>query len=201
VISKEDGSSYVNINDMKKPKTTTRGWELLISWKDGTSSWVKLKDLKESFPVQLAESDVGNKISEEPAFAWWVPYTIRKRRDHIILKVKSKYWKRTHKFGIRLPKTVDGEALHFNNEDSTDIWKKVIEKEMKNRKMDSLQRKARVVANGNERDPTKHMTYSSSVVSSDSVCLFFLITALNNLDVLSADIQKVSLQMPVNSSQ
>ena len=94
---------------VSKPEMTTRGWELLIHWKDDSSSWVKLKDLKESFPVQLAEYAVGNKISEEPAFAWWVPHTIRKR-DRIISKVKLKYWKRTHKFGIRLPKTVD-EAL------------------------------------------------------------------------------------------
>ena len=41
----------------------------LIAWKDRSSSWVKLNDLKESFPVQLVEYAVGNKISEEPAFA------------------------------------------------------------------------------------------------------------------------------------
>jgi hypothetical protein len=90
---------YVNKNGSKKPKTTTRGWELLIVWKDGSSSWVILKDLKESFPVQLTEYAARNKIAEEPDFVWWVAYTIRKR-DRIILKVKSKYWKRTHKFGI-----------------------------------------------------------------------------------------------------
>jgi hypothetical protein len=159
--------------------------KLLLADGNYTSSWVKLKDLKESFPVQLAEYAVGNKIAEEPAFAWWVPYTIRKR-DRIISKVKSKYWKRTHKFGIRLPKMVK-EAMRFDKEDETDICQKAIEKEMKNVrvafefneedkmpvghseirlhwvfniKMDSLQRKAWLVANGNETDLPKDMTYS-----------------------------------------
>jgi hypothetical protein len=40
---------------------------------------------------------------EEPAFAWWVPFTIRKR-NRVLSKVKSKYWVRTHKFGIKIPK-------------------------------------------------------------------------------------------------
>jgi hypothetical protein len=128
-INKEDGN-FLAKNGSSKPKTTTRGWELLTAWKDGSSSWVKLKDLKALFPVQPAEYAVGNKISEEPAFAWWVPHTIRKR-DRIISKVKSKYWKRTHKFGIRLPKTVD-EALRFDMEDGTEIWQKAVKKEMKN---------------------------------------------------------------------
>ena len=29
-------------------KPTTKGWDLLVSWRDGTSSWVCLADLKES---------------------------------------------------------------------------------------------------------------------------------------------------------
>jgi hypothetical protein len=37
-------------------------------------------------------------------------------------------------------------------------------------------------------DPPKDLTYSS-VVSRDSVRLFFLLAALNNLDVLACDIQ------------
>ena len=36
-------------------RKTTRGWELLIKWKDKSESWVKLADLKESHPVEVAE--------------------------------------------------------------------------------------------------------------------------------------------------
>ena len=34
---------------------TTCGWKLLVRWKDGSESWVHLKDLKESHPVNTAE--------------------------------------------------------------------------------------------------------------------------------------------------
>ena len=37
------------------------------------------------------------KISMDPAFAWWVPRTLKKR-NRIIEKLKSKYWLKTHKF-------------------------------------------------------------------------------------------------------
>jgi hypothetical protein len=51
---------------------TTKGWKLLILWKDGTPTWEPLKDLKESNPVQVAEYAVANKLAEEPAFVWWI---------------------------------------------------------------------------------------------------------------------------------
>jgi hypothetical protein len=38
-----------------KPKITTQGWQLLVLWKDKSTSWVKHKDLKASSPVELAE--------------------------------------------------------------------------------------------------------------------------------------------------
>jgi hypothetical protein len=57
------------------PKKTTRGWKLLVEWKDGTTSWVPLKDLKASNPVQLAEYAYANNLEQEPAFNRWVrPY-------------------------------------------------------------------------------------------------------------------------------
>jgi hypothetical protein len=36
-------------------RCTTKGWKLCVLWKDGTTSWESLKDLKESFPIQVAE--------------------------------------------------------------------------------------------------------------------------------------------------
>jgi hypothetical protein len=53
-----------------KPKITTQGWQLLVLWKDKLTSWVKLKDLKVSNPIELAEYAVANQIVEEPAFKW-----------------------------------------------------------------------------------------------------------------------------------
>ena len=91
---------------------------------------ILIKDMKESHPVQLAEYAVQAKISQEPAFAWWVPYVLKKR-NRIIAKVKSKYWTRTHKFGIRVPKSVE-EALRLDQQNGDTQWWDAIQKEMKN---------------------------------------------------------------------
>ena len=45
-------------------------------------------------------------------------------------KVKSKYWRTTHKFGIRLPHSAE-EALQFDKESGTDFWARAIEKELR----------------------------------------------------------------------
>ena len=75
-------------------------------------SRVPLKDMKESFLVQTCEYSILIRIYEEPAFAWWTPYVIKKR-NRIIAKVKSKYWVKTHKFGIKVPKRVE-QAVQFD---------------------------------------------------------------------------------------
>eukprot|EP00978_Attheya_sp_CCMP212_P024525 scaffold77191_cov32-Attheya_sp.AAC.1 len=60
-------------------RRTTKGLKLLVKWKDGSSDWLLLADLKESDPVQTAEYAVANKLEKEPAFAWWVKETIKRR--------------------------------------------------------------------------------------------------------------------------
>ncbi|KAI2495086.1 Reverse transcriptase (RNA-dependent DNA polymerase) [Fragilaria crotonensis] len=95
-----------------------------------STTWVTLKDMKEAYPVQSAEYAVQARIAEEPAFAWWAPHTLKKR-NRIIAKVKSKYWLRTHKFGIRIPKSVK-EAREIDAENGNTYWWDAILKEMKN---------------------------------------------------------------------
>jgi hypothetical protein len=117
-----------SFNGNRVPKKTTRGWKLLCQWRDGSSSWVPLVDLKDSNPVELAEYAVANRIQEEPAFKWWVADVLR-RRNRIIAKLKRRYWRVTHKFGVRLPKTVE-EALAIDAETGTTFWFDAITKEM-----------------------------------------------------------------------
>ncbi len=109
---------------------TTKGWQLLVSWKDGTTDWVPLKELKASNPIELVEYAAANEISEEPAFAWWVK-DVPWKQNQIVAKIKSRYWKMTHKFGLKLPHSVQ-EALQIDEETGTDCWRHVIEKEIKN---------------------------------------------------------------------
>jgi hypothetical protein len=56
--------------DASTVRRTRKGWKLLVNWKNGSSDWISLADLKESYPVQVAEYAVSNKIVSEPAFAW-----------------------------------------------------------------------------------------------------------------------------------
>lgn len=199
------------------PKKTTAGWEVRVQWKDGASSWLPMVEVKDSNPIELAEFAILNGKDKEPAFAWWIPHALRTRR-RMISKVKSKYWRTTHKFGIRVPKTVD-EAYAIDKENGNDVWHKSIEKEMvkiraamkefdgdehearrklvgyqKIRchiifdvKMEGLVRKSRFVAGGHTTETPKSLTYAS-VVTRESVRLAFLVAALNDLNVLAADV-------------
>ena len=60
----------------KSLRNTTKGWNFLYLWKYCSTTWAPLKDLKDSNHVDIVEYVVGNRISEEAAFAWWVPYTL-----------------------------------------------------------------------------------------------------------------------------
>ena len=80
-------------------KRTTAGWLLEVLWKGGTITWVPLKDLKESNPLQVAEYVVAQNLIDEPAFAWWAIPTIQSR-DQMIGAIKARFHKKTHKYGI-----------------------------------------------------------------------------------------------------
>jgi len=186
-------------------RRTTQGWKL----KDGTTSWEHLRNLKESNPVQVAEYAVANKLVEEAAFAWWVP-SVLKQRERIIGAINSRYHKRTHKFGIEVPK----RALEIDKEKNTNYWEKAILKEMTHvrpafRVLEEQEttpigsqwilchmvfdikvdftRKARFVAGGHKAEAPKSITYSS-MVSRDSIRIAFLLAALNEVDILAANI-------------
>ena len=101
---KNEGN-FITRSGMKRKKRTTQGWEICVQWKYGSTNWIELKDLKDSYPVDLSNYVVTNKIQDEPAFAWWVPYVLSKRKN-IIAKLRSKYCEKTHKYGIRIPKSM-----------------------------------------------------------------------------------------------
>ena len=51
-------------------RETTKGWAILMQWKDSSASWENLKDAKNACPVQLAKCALQLQINDEPAFAW-----------------------------------------------------------------------------------------------------------------------------------
>ena len=89
-----------------------------------------MKDVKDSCPVELAEYAVINKVDDEPEFAWWVPHTL-KNKARIISKIKSKYWEKTHKCSIRIPKSVQ-EAIRLDAQNENTLWWDATMLEMKN---------------------------------------------------------------------
>ncbi len=86
-VSMED-KFFVTKSGTKCMRQTTVGWKLLIQWNNGSRQWIALKILKKSNPVQVAEYVIACGIGNEPAFAWWVPYTLCKH-DVIVLVVNS----------------------------------------------------------------------------------------------------------------
>ena len=58
----------------KRLRKTTKGWKLLIKWKDKSKAWINIAHMKEAHPVETAEYARARGISNEPAYAWWVPY-------------------------------------------------------------------------------------------------------------------------------
>ena len=112
-----------------------------------------------------------------------------RKRNRIIRKVKSKYWKRTHKHGLRIPKTIE-EAMEIDRENENTLWMDAIRMEMKNvlvasdpiedpsklgkefteitghlmfdiKLGEGFRRKARWVANGHLTETPSAVTYST----------------------------------------
>ena len=191
---------------------TMKGWELLIKWKDKSKAWIKLADMKEAHPVKMAEYARARGISNKPAFAWWVPYTLWKR-EVILAVVKNRIRKIMHKYGVEIPRDVE-HTYEIDTRNGNTLWRDVLKKEMYNvgvafevlnegvhvphgwkqvtghlvqdGKMD-FTRKARWVLDGHKRPDPIGSTYTG-VVSRESVQIALTYAALNDLDVFAADI-------------
>lgn len=57
-----------------------------------------------------------------------------RQKKYMIKAAQTRYARRTHKFGIKLPNSVD-EALAIDRETNTTYWVDAIQKEMKNVKV------------------------------------------------------------------
>ena len=193
-------------------RKTTAGWDLLVHWKDESESWVKLSDMKESHPVEMAEFAKAKGIQGKPAFCWWVPYTLCKR-DAIVAAVGARLRKTTHKYGVEILKDVH-HTRELDKRNGNTMWMDTLAKEMFNVgiafevleekqsappgwskvtghlgwdvKMDFTW-KARSVLDGHKTPDPIRSTYAG-VVSRESVRIAFTYAALNGLDVFAADI-------------
>jgi len=147
-----------------------------------------------------------------------------KKKDRILKVLKKRMVRRKNeKYGIEVPKPMDVKrALEIDCETGTDHWYKAMVKEVGtvlpalkvletgevvpvgsqyvdlmiifDVKMD-LTRKCRIVARGDQVETPSNLTYAS-VVSRDSIRIALLISALNGLTLLSADVAGAYLNAP-----
>ena len=217
-----DANRYFYNNGRRYHKKTTAGWHLCVQWKGGTTTWERLADLKESYPVEVAEYAKASGIQGEPAFAWWTEHVLKKR-DRIIAKVTKRFHKVTHKFGVELPRSV-AHAYELDRQNGNTLWGDAIAMEMKNVKVafkvlpdeeeippgyqqmtchmifdvkfgEGFRRKARMVAGGHQVDTPSHLTYAT-VVSRETVRIALLMAALLDLEVKASDVQNAYLTAP-----
>ena len=72
-------------------------------------------------------------IADEPAFCWWVPYTIEKR-NKIIASVHSRLAKKVYKYCIQVLGSVY-EAYEIDCAINNHFWRMSIAKGMKNNRI------------------------------------------------------------------
>ena len=212
-------NGFIINGDSRRRIITTRGWDLLILWQDGSESWMPMHAIKSSNPVDVAEYASANDLGNEPAFAWWIPEILRKR-NRIISKLRTNRKVRKNiKFGVEIPVDIE-QARHFDRINHNDLWEKALIKEISKVRVafelledhsqplpgskhinyhvifdvkHDLTRKARLVAGGHlNKTVPSYVTYSS-VVTKESVRLCFLLAALNDLDVVIGDISNAYL--------
>ena len=55
-VHKSDSSIEISTGNRRR-KMSTKGWEICVLWKNGPTDWIALKDLKQYYPIELADFD------------------------------------------------------------------------------------------------------------------------------------------------
>ena len=140
---------------------TTKGWDLLIKWKDGLESRIILTNLKKYNTLDIAEYTTSDLIDKESAFAQWIKWEMKNVSiTSDVLdegKIPSAMYKRAH--------------FHMVYDVNMDFT-----------------RKTWLVAEG--RITPNHITSTYEwVVSRESVRVVFAYAALNDIKVWTVDFQ------------
>ena len=137
-------------------------------------------------------------------------------------KRSTRFLKKTHKFGIQVPRSV-AEAYHLDKKNGNTLWADLIAKEMKNEwiafkilangnkvpigfqrmqchmifdiKMEDLHWKLWLIAGGHMIDAPATTTFAS-VVSRETMQFALILTGLNNLQVKVSDIENAYISAP-----
>ena len=83
--------------------------------------------------MQTTEFAVAQGLDHKPAFNWWAEHLLKKRVRIIasIREQQTRHFKKSHKFGIKLPKTLE-QAYALDTKIGNTLWTGTIPKEMQN---------------------------------------------------------------------
>ena len=95
----------------------TKGWEIYLLWTNSTTTWNKLKNVQDSYPIEIAILIARNKLSELPVFVCWYN-NVGRKVSSVLPRGKGKYKSQSHKYGIRIPKSV-AEAYTIEKKKNT----------------------------------------------------------------------------------
>jgi hypothetical protein len=87
---------------------------------------------------------------------WWAPHVLKKR-SRIIAYVTKRYYKRTRKFGIEVPKSWD-DCVRLDKENDNTLWQDAVRKDMKNVRV------AFKILNGEESVPSTYQEIRCHII-------------------------------------
>ena len=179
-----------------------------------------MNQLKQSLPLGTGEFTVFREIDDEPAFKWWVAYTLH-RRDKIIAGVNKRTNRVTRKCGFELL-TLVTHAKKLDKINGNTMWTDAINREMENLKVSfgilddganipvfhnkassrlifctrmSLEQKYRWSKDGHRTPEPEWFTFTG-VASRESARVEFSHAALNDTHACACNIQNAYLQSP-----
>mmetsp|Transcript_25131 Transcript_25131/g.35990 ORF Transcript_25131/g.35990 Transcript_25131/m.35990 type:complete len:379 (-) Transcript_25131:1183-2319(-) len=198
----DKADQFTVVSGKRCKKKTLTGWDLEVEWKDGSTSWLTLKDIKNSNAVDVANLCRSEQETKD----------VLRHKERLIKMAQSYRLRTGYKFGLCVPSSVK-EALEIDKERGDSFRQDAIAKETGNVliafdirsddkpppgyqfiphniifeiKMD-FTRKARLVAGGHKTAPPTELTYSS-VVSRESVRIGFVLAQLNEVDIMAAEV-------------
>ncbi len=187
-----------------------------ILWYDGERTWQDVNPLQYSNPLLLIQYAYEQQLTSSPDWSWVRAYpSTHTTLMATTITMKAAKYENKIKSGVEVPATVR-HALQLDSKNGNHLWAEAIQKELDqinayktfrdlkdepippgykripyhvvfDVKFD-LRRKARLVAGGHLTDPPKEDIYSG-VVGTESIRIAFLLAAMNNLDVCTANIE------------
>ena len=126
-MSYELRHKHAYVNNRKKLRKYSQGWDHEVAWQDGTTDFLPIEDLKKSNPAEIAEHVSARKIYKEVAFSRGIPCVIKKR-EVIISQVTSRIRKTRYKYEIEVPTSLKHAADIYSRNKRT-FWRDTIAKE------------------------------------------------------------------------